>query len=99
MLTRRSVLGAVGVAGLQTAARGQHPMPGPRAEGADTPKIALGLDTALGAFTGRQGAAPARSDESGARLIRQLGVEHVLSGLGGGPGGGGRGGGGRGRRK
>ena len=74
-----SFLGAVSPAGQ---------IPGPRFEAKDTPKICLGLDAAGGAFSVDRGGAtapalPAVTDESGGRRIRQLGVEHVISGFGG----------------
>jgi len=73
--TRRKLLEAAGAAALAGAAAGvgeaAADIPGPRAEGADTPKICL--DAAAG------GAAAATPDET-ARRIRQLGVEWVISG-------------------
>jgi len=73
--TRRRLLEAAGAAALAGATAGLGEaavdLPGPRAEGADTPKICL--DAAAG------GAAAATPDET-ARRIRQLGVEWVISG-------------------
>src|SRR5258708_7255502 len=86
-LTRRNVLkSAAGAAALSAAALpAQAHMASPRFEGADTPKIALGLDAAGGAFNLNPNATAtnALSDEAGGRRIRQLGVNYVLSGLGG----------------
>lgn len=84
-ISRRRMLFTAGVAAgatLQTpSATLAQQIPGPRFEAADTPKICLGLDTASGAFSPNRAAAV--SDEAGGRLIRQLGVNHVISGFGG----------------
>lgn len=71
-LTRRKVLEAAGAAALAGRAEAAADIPGPRAEGADTPKICL--DSLAG------GAAAATPDEA-ARRIRQLGVEWVISAM------------------
>jgi len=72
-ISRRKLLAAPGaIAIAQTAA--------PRFEARDGPKICLGFDAAGGAFQAQ--AASALSDEAGARRIRQLGVDHVISGFG-----------------
>ena len=84
-LSRRTVLQAASIASIPISASSQTTIPGPRFEGKDTPKICLGLDAALGAFTAGRGSEgnPAGTDEAGARKIRQLGVTHVISGMSG----------------
>jgi mannonate dehydratase len=62
-LSRRRVMQAAGVSPLLAAA-----VPWPPVEGADTPKICLGV--------------PLNLNEAGMRKIRQIGVTHVLSGGG-----------------
>jgi mannonate dehydratase len=87
-LSRRNILKSAAVAGALTTmspeAHGQ--MTPPRFESADTPKICLGLDAAPGAFgpavTTPGSTAVGDSDEAGARKIRQLGVDYVISGGG-----------------
>lgn len=72
-ISRRSLLAAAGtLAAAQTEAQNFAKMPPPKFESADTPKICLGLDAAAGA-----------DDQETGRLIRQLGVTHVISGLSG----------------
>ena len=71
-MTRRTLLTATGA----LAAAGQTSTS--RSDAKGVPKICLGLDAAGGAFTGSQ-----LSDEAGGRRIRQLGVDHVISGFGG----------------
>ncbi len=71
-MTRRKLLQAASVAALPVPVIGQTQIPGPRAEGRDTPKICLQVgDGALSA--GGAGAA-------GMRRVKQLGVDHVLTG-------------------
>ena len=87
-VSRRAILKSAAVAGALTTispeAHGQ--MTPPRFEGADTPKVCLGLDAAPGAFglpaTTSGSTAAGDSDEAGARKIRQLGVDYVISGGG-----------------
>src|SRR5260370_27182106 len=77
---------AAAAATLSSAVWSSAQMTPPRFEGKDTPKIALGLDAAGGAFNlnpNAPNAANALSDEAGGRRIKQLGVNYVLSGLGG----------------
>jgi len=86
-LSRRTILKCAAAAGaLTTAPEARGQMTPPRFENADTPKICLGLDAAPGAFlpaTAAPGTAVAEnSDEAGARKIRQLGVDYVISGGG-----------------
>ena len=82
-LSRRNILksaaGAGAIAAVSSAS--QAKMSPPRFEGADTPKICLGIDAALGGL-GNGNSATATDDEAGARRIRQLGIEHVLTGGG-----------------
>lgn len=72
-LSRRSLMQAAGVAALATPGlSGEAMIPGPRVEGKDTPKICLEM--------GSGGLAAGGFDEPGARRVKQLGVDHVLSG-------------------
>ncbi len=71
-LTRRNLFGATAAAALASP-EARAAMPAPRFEGKDTPKICL--------ITGDGGAAG--SQEATAKRIRQLGVEHVIAGIGG----------------
>ena len=74
-LSRRKLIQIAGLAALATPMSRAATIPGPRAVGKDTPKICL--EAGLG------GPGPAGSgDEAAARRLRQLGVDHVLSGGG-----------------
>jgi mannonate dehydratase len=66
--SRRSLIQSAGFAAL---ARGAA-TPAPKAEGKDTPKICLEVGTG--------GLAAGTIDEAGCRRIKQLGVDHVLTG-------------------
>jgi len=77
-LSRRKLMQAAGMAALATPVSAATPIPGPRAEGKDTPKICL--EAGLGGYG--PGGAPGGGEEAAARRIRQLGVDHVLSGGG-----------------
>ena len=66
-LSRRNLLQAAGAAAFLPAATPAAAIPGPRAEGRDTPKICLG-------------AGDGGTDEAGLRRVKQLGVDHVLMG-------------------
>ena len=68
------------IAAAPTEAQTLEHMTPPRFESDATPKICLGLDAAGGAFSMN---GLGTTDEAGARLIKQLGVTHVISGLGG----------------
>ena len=74
-LSRREMIKTVGLAALATPVSARDNIPGPRAEGKDTAKICL--QGGLGG-SGQD----ATGDEAAARRIRQLGVDHVISGLG-----------------
>jgi mannonate dehydratase len=70
-LTRRELLGVAGA----TAVSAQiytPPVPGPRAERTDTPKLCLEM--------GRGGLAAGDFTDAGIRRVRQLGVNHALAG-------------------
>src|ERR1051326_1777808 len=69
-VSRRSMLQVTGAAALASAAT----MPGPRFEGKDTPKICLQPNLA------DPGPPPPNPREAPARRIKQLGVDHVISG-------------------
>src|SRR6516165_480461 len=71
-ISRRSLLHSA-AAGLASAAQ----IPGPRAEGKDTPKICLEANLS---DSGPVPDDPAMAEAAAARRIRQLGVEHVISG-------------------
>ena len=71
-MTRRKLLQAASVAALPGPVIGQTQIPGPRAEGRDTPKICLQVGDG-GLSAGGIGAA-------GMRRVKQLGVDHVLTG-------------------
>ena len=66
-LSRRNLLQATGAAALLPSLTPAAPVPGPRAEGRDTPKICLG-------------AGDGGANEAGMRRVKQLGVDHVLMG-------------------
>ena len=74
-MTRRKLIQAAGVTALAAPAGAQTEIPGPRAEGRDTPKICLQV--------GDDGLSAGKASESGMRRVKQLGVDHVL--MGGGP--------------
>ncbi len=71
-MTRRKLLQAASVAALPVPVIGQTQIPGPRAEGRDTPKICLQVGDG-GLSAGGIGAA-------GIRRVKQLGVDNVLTG-------------------
>src|SRR5579872_7095622 len=71
-LSRRRIMQAMGMAALATPASDAAAIPGPRVEGPDTPKICLEIGA------GRLSAGGV--DEAGMRRVKQLGVDHVLSG-------------------
>src|SRR5580658_2469752 len=80
-LSRRKLMQTAGVAALSVhnAPTGRAAtMPEPHFEGKDTPKICL----EFGAGGYGRGGAPAAGDEAAARLIRQLGVNYVISNAG-----------------
>jgi len=84
-LSRRSVLKAAGVASLAAPSGGAATIPGPRLEGKDTPKICLeaGLGGGPAPAAGTASAEEiAAATAAAARRIRQLGVDHVISGGG-----------------
>jgi mannonate dehydratase len=62
---------AVGAAALTTSANAAKAIPGPRTEGADTPKICQQI--------GSLAYSPGGFDAAGMRRIKQLGVDYVLS--------------------
>jgi mannonate dehydratase len=66
-LSRRTLLQAAGAAALLPSMAPAAPIPGPRAEGRDTPKLCLG-------------AGDGGANEAGMRRMKQLGVDHVLMG-------------------
>jgi mannonate dehydratase len=74
-LTRRELIQAAGMAAIAAPVRDSVAVPEPRAEDKDAPKICL--PAGLGSS-----APGAGGDEASARRIRQLGVEHVISGGG-----------------
>lgn len=72
-LSRRSLIQGAGVAAISAApAHAAGMPPPPRPEGKDTPKICLEAGTG--------GLAAGTIDEAGCRKIKQLGVDHVLTG-------------------
>src|SRR6476660_3339193 len=73
--SRRKLIEAAAVAALAPAAAPAATMPGPRNEGKDTPKICL--------ESGAGGLSAGGADEAGMRRIKQLGVDHVLTGYAG----------------
>ncbi len=81
--SRRTAIEVLGASALPLAAA---QVPAPPKEGKDTPKIALGMGDGGGGFGGRGGAAgvntPPPDPTLGPRRIKQLGVDHVLSGGG-----------------
>jgi mannonate dehydratase len=80
-LSRRKLMQTAGVAALsvQSAPTGRAAtMPEPHFEGKDTPKICL----EFGAGGYGRGGSPTAGDEAAARLIKQLGVNYVISNAG-----------------
>jgi mannonate dehydratase len=75
-LSRRTMLKATGAAALAAPTGSGATIPGPRFEGKDTPKICL--DAGLGGAP--LGSASPEEIGAAARRIRQLGVDHVISG-------------------
>src|ERR1700722_2920266 len=71
-LSRRNLMQAAGLAALASPAAHSAAVPPPRGEGKDTPKICL----QLGVSTGGAGVL----DDAALRKIKQLGVDHVLTG-------------------
>jgi len=74
--SRRTAMEVLGVAAMPLAAA---QVPAPPKEGKDTPKIALGMGDGGGGGVGRT---PPADPAVGPRRIKQLGVDHVLSGGG-----------------
>ena len=70
-LSRRKIITAAGATALSASAGSRAMIPGPRVEGKDTPKICL--DTGVGFAAGP-------IDDAAMRRIKQLGVDHVLTG-------------------
>src|SRR5258706_9355019 len=80
--SRRTAMEVLGAGALPLVAA---QVPAPPKEGKDTPKIALGMGDGGGGFGGARGAAantPPPDPTLGPRRIKQLGVDHVLSGGG-----------------
>jgi len=71
-LSRRKIMQAIGVTALATQATPGAQIPGPRAEGRDTPKICL--ESGAGSLSA------GHLDAAGMRRVKQLGVDHVLMG-------------------
>ena len=69
--SRRKLIQAAGAAALPFPATAAMTS-GPRLDGSDTPKICLEL--------GPSGLAAGALNEAGARLVKQLGVDHVIAG-------------------
>src|SRR5574340_1135275 len=83
-ISRRTLMEMAGAGVAMPEAANQ--VPAPPKEGKDTPKIALRMGDAGGGSAARTPANPAPFDPSvGPRRIKQLGVNHVLGGLGGVP--------------
>lgn len=75
VVSRRRVIQAAGLAALAAPMRAASRIPGPRTAEREGPKICL--------EAGIAGFGPAGGgDEAGARKLKQLGVNHVISGLG-----------------
>src|ERR1700685_329767 len=90
-LSRRKLMQAAGIAALAspvaTPARAAAMMPENKFEGKDTPKICLAIgDGGGGGRGGAPGSAtdPAAAEAAAARKIKQLGVNYVIGGGGGG---------------
>jgi mannonate dehydratase len=73
-ITRRGMMQAAGAAAFPARAGAAAPVPGLRAEGADTPKVALQVGSPV--------YSPGGFDAAGMRRIKQLGVDYVLTGDG-----------------
>src|SRR5437879_11534617 len=71
-LNRRSILQAAGGVALSPSLFTAAPIPGPRAEGPNTPKICLEV--------GAGGLSPGKIDDAGVRRVKQLAVDSALSG-------------------
>jgi len=71
-LSRRTLIQTASLAALSAPAARSASMPAPRPEGKDTPKICLEV--------GAGSLAAGTIDEAGCRKIKQLGVDHVLTG-------------------
>src|SRR5437879_860807 len=72
-ISRRRLIQTAGIAAMAAPAGSAAAMPEPRFEGKDTPKICLAIG---------DGGSGANNQEAAARRIKQLGVDHVLSGGG-----------------
>lgn len=70
-LTRRGIIQAVGATALSTKVGTGQMVPGPRAEGKDTPKVCQQV--------GSLSYSPGGFDAAGMRRIKQLGVDYVLT--------------------
>src|SRR2546422_2456766 len=70
--SRRTILGAFGAAALTRPVSHATPVPGPRNEARETPKICL--------EAGAGSLATGGLDPAGMRRVKQLGVDHVLMG-------------------
>ncbi|HLK68378.1 MAG TPA: mannonate dehydratase [Bryobacteraceae bacterium] len=82
-ISRRRLMQTAGVATLAAGEAPAQSMPAPRYEGKDTPKICLAIADGGGASPGTASStppAPGTVNEAGARRIKQLGVDYVLSG-------------------
>jgi mannonate dehydratase len=79
-ISRRRLMQTAGIAGAaaMTPATTAATMPAPRFEGKDTPKLCLGIGDGGPLPQGT----PAETAASGARRLRQLGVEHAITGIG-----------------
>ena len=91
-ISRRTIMEIAGAGALMPAGMTMEAAQVPAApkEGPDTPKIALGMGDGGGLGGGRGGATPGANPAPvdpavGPRRIKQLGVNHVLGGLGGVP--------------
>jgi mannonate dehydratase len=71
-LSRRRIIQTIGAAGLAAPLGAAADIPGPRAEGRDTPKICLEV--------GAGSLSTGGLDAVGMRRVKQLGVDHVLMG-------------------
>ena len=82
-VSRRKLMQAAGAAALAAPAAPAPAatMPGPRFEGKDTPKICLSLgDGAAPGQPVQGGRGPNFNQEASAKRLKQIGVDHVLSG-------------------
>ncbi len=73
-ISRRRIMQSAGFAALATPEAQGQSMPAPKFEGADTPKLCLAV------ADGGAPATPGEFNAPGARRIKQLGVNYVLSG-------------------